>query len=153
MTKPSHRLRELNITLPEAAAPVANYVAFTRSGNLVFISGQVSKLGEKAVTGQVGKDVSAEEGREAARISGINILSQLKAALGGDLDKARRCLRLGVFVNSADGFTGQPQVANGASDLMVEVFGEAGKHARAAVGVNTLPLGVAVEVDAVFEVE
>lgn len=147
------RLAELKIELPQAAAPVANYVPAVTSGNLVFISGQVTVWnGEFKYVGKLGRDFSVEEGQAAARLCGLNILAQLKAALNGDLDRVTRCVKLGVFVNSADDFTDQPKVANGVSDLMVEVLGDAGKHARFAVGTNALPLNVAVEVDAVFEV-
>lgn len=147
------RLAELKIELPQAAAPVANYVPAVTSGNLVFISGQVTVWnGEFKYVGKLGRDFSVEEGQAAARLCGLNILAQLRAALNGDLDRVTRCVKLGVFVNSADDFTDQPKVANGVSDLMVEVLGDAGKHARFAVGTNALPLNVAVEVDAVFEV-
>ena len=147
------RLADLKIELPKAAAPVANYVPAAISGKLVFVSGQVTVWnGEFKYIGRLGEAFSIEQGQAAARLCGLNILAQLKAALDGDLDRVRRCVKLGVFVNSADGFTDQPKVANGASDLMVEVFGDAGRHARFAVGVNVLPLNVAVEVDAVFEI-
>lgn len=149
------RLKELGIALPLAAAPVANYAAFVRSGNLVTISGQIcfgpdGKLGVAHV-GTVGDDVTPEVGKEAARLCAINVLAQLKAAIG-DLDHAVRCVRLGGFITSAPGFTGQAAVMNGASDLMVEVFGEKGKHARSTIGVAGLPMGAAVEVEALFEV-
>lgn len=146
-------LAEKKIELPRAAAPVANYVPVVRAGNLAFVSGQVTVWnGEFRFIGKLGKEFAIEQGQQAARICGLNILAQLKAALDGDLDRVKRCVRLGVFVNSVDDFTDQPKVANGVSDLMVEVFGDAGKHARAAVGVNVLPLNVAVEVEAVFEI-
>jgi enamine deaminase RidA (YjgF/YER057c/UK114 family) len=147
------RLAELKLALPQAAAPVANYVPTVRSGDLLFVAGQICQWnGELRFIGKLGRDVSLDQGVEAARLCALNILAQAKAALGGDLDRILRCVRLGAFVNCADDFTQQPQVANGASNLMVEVFGDAGRHARAAVGVNALPGGVAVEVDAVFEV-
>jgi enamine deaminase RidA (YjgF/YER057c/UK114 family) len=147
------RLTELKIELPKAAAPVANYVPVVITGSMAFVSGQVTVVdGQFQYKGRLGKEFSVEDGQKAARICGLNVIAQLKAALNGDLDRVRRCVRLGVFVNSTDEFTDQPKVANGASDLMVEIFGDAGKHARAAVGVNTLPVGVAVEVEAVFEV-
>ncbi len=146
------RLAELGIEVPEAAASVANYVGYVRSGNLVFVSGQVPLVdGAFKFQGKVGAEFSVEEGQEAARICAINIIAQLKAACGGDLDRVRRIVKLGGFVNSTPEFTDQPKVINGASDLMAEVFGEAGKHARFAVGAASLPLGVAVEVDGVFE--
>ena len=147
------RLAELKIELPKAAAPVANYVPVAIAGNLAFVSGQVTVVdGQFQYKGRLGKEFSVEDGQKAARICGLNVIAQLKAALNGDLDRVRRCVRLGVFVNSADDFVDQPKVANGASDLVVEIFGEAGRHARFAVGSNVLPLNVAVEVEAVFEV-
>lgn len=145
------RLKELGITLPQAAAPAANYVPFVTSGHLLFISGQLPmEDGKVAVSGTLGTDVMLENGQRAARLCAINILAQANTALG-DLDRVRRVVRLGGFVASANGFTDQPKVVNGASDLMVEVFGDAGRHARAAVGVNVLPLGAAVEVEAIIE--
>lgn len=150
--KIASRLAELKIELPKAAAPVANYVPVVITGNHAYLSGQVTILnGEVKFVGQLGKDFQVEDGQKAARLCGMNILAQLQAALG-DLDRVRRCVKLNVFVNSTPSFTDQPKVANGASDLMAEVFGDAGKHARSAVGVAQLPLGVAVEIDAVFEI-
>ncbi len=147
------RLAELGIKVPEAAAPVANYVGHLRTGNLVFISGQVPLVdGAFKFQGKVGAEFSVEEGQEAARICAINIIAQLKAACGGDLDRVQRIVKLGGFVNSTPEFTDQPKVINGASDLMVAVFGDAGKHTRAAVSAGALPLGVAVEVDAIAEI-
>ena len=152
-TRIDQAFSELGITLPTPVAPVANYVPYVQSGKLVVISGQLPmKDGKLAFTGHVGSDVSLEDAQEAARICAINLLAQLKGACGGDLGKVTRCVRLGVFVNSAHDFTDQPKVANGASDLMVAVLGDVGKHARAAVGVNTLPLGAAVEVEGMFEI-
>jgi enamine deaminase RidA (YjgF/YER057c/UK114 family) len=146
-------LADKKIELPKAAAPVANYVPVVISNGFAYLAGQVTVWnGEFKFTGKLGKDFAVEQGQQAARICGLNVIAQLKAALGGDLDRVKRVVRLGVFVNSADDFYDQPKVANGVSDLMVEVFGDAGKHARSAVGVNTLPLNVAVEVDAIFEV-
>jgi len=146
------KLAASKIELPQAAAPVANYVPVVITGNQAFVSGQVTFWnGERKFLGKLGKDFSAEEGQQAARLCGLNILAQLQAALG-DLDRVKRVVKLGVFVNCVADFTDQPKVANGVSDLMVEVFGEAGKHARSAVGVNALPLNVAVEVDAVVEI-
>ncbi|PLP61159.1 hypothetical protein CYK37_02405 [Mesorhizobium loti] len=145
------RLAELKIELPQAAAPVANYVPFAVSGNQVHTAGQVSRWnGEFLHVGTVGKDVSVEEAYKAARICGLNIIAQVQAAVG-DLDRVRRCVKLNVFVRSDEHFAEQPKVANGASDLMVEVFGDAGRHARSAIGVKQLPFGVSVEIDAVFE--
>jgi len=150
MTTISQKLSDLNITLPNAAAPAANYVPFVQSGNMLFISGQLPfENGQLIHKGRLGENVSIEDGYKAARQCAINIIAQIKAA--GGLEKVRRIVRLGGFVNSAADFTDQPKVVNGASDLFVEVFGDAGRHARAAVGVPALPLGVAVEVDAVVE--
>jgi enamine deaminase RidA (YjgF/YER057c/UK114 family) len=147
------RLAELKIALPQAAAPVANYVPAVRTGDLLFVAGQICQWnGERRFIGKLGGEISLEQGVEAARLCALNILAQAKGALGGDLDRILRCVRLGAFINCAPDFTQQPQVANGASNLMVELLGDAGRHARAAVGVNALPGGVAVEVDAVFEV-
>lgn len=146
------RLAEKGIELPQAAAPVANYVPVTIAGKLAFVSGQVTVWnGEFKFKGKLGKDFTVEQGQQAARLCGLNIIAQLRAALGGDLDRVRRVVKLGVFVNSTSDFVDQPKVANGVSDLMVEVFGDAGKHARFAVGSNVLPLDLAVEVDAVVE--
>lgn len=146
------RLAELGIELPKAASPAANYVPFAISGNLVFVAGQVPFWnGELRHVGRLGADYAVEQGQAAARLCALNIVAQVKAALGGDLDRVTRIVKLGVFVNSTPDFSKQPVVANGASDLFVEIFGDAGKHARFAVGANVLPMGVAVEVDAVVE--
>ncbi len=147
------RLAELGIEIPQAAAPVANYVGHVVTGNLVFVSGQVPVVaGEFQYIGTVGADLTLEDGQAAARICAVNIIAQLEAACGGDLDRVQRIVKLGGFVCSVAGFTQQPQVINGASDLMVDVFGERGRHARAAVSSNGLPVGVCVEVDAVAEI-
>jgi len=147
------RLQELGITLPTPPAPVASYVPYTFSGNQVFISGQIPlKDGKPHYIGKVGADIGLEDAQAAAKLCAVNILAQLGAACDGDLNRVVRCLKLGVFVNAVPDFGQQPEVANGASDLMVQVFGDAGKHARAAVGVGSLPRGVVVEVDAVFEI-
>ena len=152
-TRIDRRMRELGITLPPAVAPVANYVPFRRSGSLLFIAGQVPlEGGEAKFTGILGAGVTVETGQRAARLCALNVLAQASAALDGDLDRIVQCLRLGVFVAATPDFTQHPQVANGASDLMVEVLGDAGRHARAAVGTASLPRGVPVEVDAIFEV-
>ena len=146
------RLAELGITLPEAAAPVAAYVPAVQSGNLLHISGQISFAEDGSlIKGRLGDDVDLDGGIAAARRCGIMLLAQIKAALGS-LDRVERVVKLGVFVNSTPEFIDQPKVANGASKLMQQVFGDAGKHARSAVGVAVLPLGVAVEVDAVVAV-
>ena len=147
------RLRELGLELPVPAAPVANYVPYAVTGNLVFIAGQVSVWnGQPRFVGKLGAGIDIAGGKEAARLCALNILAQLRAACGGDLDRVRRIVRVGGFVNCTAEFTDMPQVVNGASDLMVEVFGDAGRHARAAVGVSSLPLGVAVEVEATAEI-
>lgn len=146
-------LKKLNIDLPTPAPPAANYSPFVKVGSLVFISGQLPFLnGEIKYRGKVGGTLSLEEGQEAARLCALNILAQLKKACEGDLNRIQQCVRLGGFVNSADDFIDHPKIINGASDLMMDVFGDKGKHARAAVGVNALPLGAAVEVEALFEV-
>jgi enamine deaminase RidA (YjgF/YER057c/UK114 family) len=146
------RLAELGIELSAGTAPVANYVPYVVTGNLVFISGQASVSGDGKITGKVGADLSVEDGQAAARLCARNLLSHLKAACGGDLDRVVRCVKLGGFVNSPAEFGDHPNVINGASDLMVEVFGDAGRHARFAVGAPALPFDFAVEVDAVFEI-
>jgi enamine deaminase RidA (YjgF/YER057c/UK114 family) len=147
------RLRDAGIVLPEAATPAGNYVPYVQSGSLVHIAGQIPVSdGALACVGTVGTNVSLEEAKAGARLVGLNILSQLKAACGGDLDRVVRAVKLNGYVNSAPDFTQHPQVINGCSELMVEAFGEAGRHARAAVGVASLPLGVAVEIDGIFEV-
>jgi enamine deaminase RidA (YjgF/YER057c/UK114 family) len=145
------RLAELGITLPQPAAPVAAYVPVVIAGELAYVSGQVSIVGGELLRGRLGEDLSLEQGVEGARACGLMILAQLKAALGS-LDRVSQVVKLGAFINSSSDFTDQPKVANGASELMAEVFGEAGKHARSAVGVPCLPLGVAVEVDAIVAV-
>jgi len=145
------KLAELGLTLPVAAAPVAAYVSVVIAGGLAHISGQLPFVDGQLVRGRLGEDVSVEAGYAAARASGLGIIAQLKSALGS-LDRVERIVKLGVFVNSTGDFTDQPKVANGASELMVAAFGEAGKHARSAVGVPALPLGAAVEVDAIVAV-
>ncbi len=145
-------LAGLGLALPEANAPVANYVPYVRTGNLLFVSGQISKTTSGAVVnGKLGVDVDVAGGQKAAELCALNILSQVKAAIG-DLDKIVRVVRLNAFVNSAPEFTDQPQVVNGASNLFANLLGDKGKHSRTAVGVAALPLGVAVEIDAIIEV-
>jgi len=146
------RLKELGIVLPETPAPAGNYVPWVVSGKQVFVAGQITlEGGKRQFLGKLGAEFAIEDGQKAARLCAVNILAQLKAACGGDLDRIARIVRLGGFVACTPDFTDQPKVVNGASDLMVAVFGEAGKHARAAVGVASLPLGVAVEIDAIAE--
>ena len=150
---PEENIKKNNINLPQAPDPVGAYAAAKISGNLIFISGQVSKRADgKLITGKVGKDLNLEQAQEAAKLCGLNILSQLKKICGGNLNKVKSCMKLTGYVNSNDSFTQQPQVINGASDLISLVFENTGKHTRAAVSVNSLPLGAAVEVDAVFEI-
>lgn len=147
------RLKELGITLPNAPAPAANYVPYVRAGNLLFISGQIPfEAGKLQFIGKLGREFKVDEGQKAARLCALNIIAQVRAALGGDLDKVKRCVRVGGFVNSMPEFGDQPEVINGASDVIVQIFGDAGKHCRAAVGTGALPRGVATEVEAVFEV-
>lgn len=147
------RLKELNITLPTPPAPVASYVPYVVSGKTLYISGQVTLTTEGLkFLGAVGKELSIEDGKAAARLCALNAIAQAKAACGGDLERIKRVVKLTVFVNSAAGFAQQPEVANGASDLFVEIFGEAGKHARSAVGAVSLPRNVATEVEAIFEI-
>ena len=148
-----NRLKELKIELPAPPAPVASYVPYVVSGNLVYTSGQITLTPEGLkYVGTVGKELSLEDGQAAARLCAINVIAQAKAACGGDLDRVKRIVKVTVFVNAVPSFAQQPEVANGASDLFVAVFGEAGKHARAAVGAGSLPRGVACEVEAVFEI-
>jgi enamine deaminase RidA (YjgF/YER057c/UK114 family) len=147
------RLRELKLELPNAPAPAANYVPFVRTGNLLFTAGQVCMWnGELRYLGKLGRDFTIDQGQEAARLCALNILAQAKAALGGDLDRIERCVKLNGFVNSMPDFVDQPRVINGASDLMVALLGDAGRHARTAVGSNVLPFDLACEIDAIFEV-
>jgi enamine deaminase RidA (YjgF/YER057c/UK114 family) len=146
------KLKELGIILKEPAKPIANYVPYVRTGNLLTVSGQICLDGDGKLVakGQLGGGVSIEDGQKAARACAISLLNQIKAAIG-DLDKVKQVVRLGGFINSAPGFTDGPKVMNGASDLMVEVFGDKGKHARSTVGVSALPVDAAVEVEGTFE--
>ena len=146
------KIKDLNINLPEAKAPVGNYVATKIVGKLLYVSGQIS-IDEKGqlIKGKVGKELDTDQAYQAAKRCGLSIVSQAKNACEGDLSKIKSCIKLTGFVNSIDSFTDQPKVINGASDLMASIFGEAGMHTRAAVSTNSLPLGVAVEVDAIFE--
>jgi enamine deaminase RidA (YjgF/YER057c/UK114 family) len=146
------RLAELGLALPEPAAPVAAYVPAVEASGLLHVSGQLPFVAGALVRGRLGEEVTLEQGLAAARACGLMLVAQIKAALGGDLARVERVVKLGAFVSSAPGFTDQPKVANGASELMVALFGEAGRHARSAVGVPVLPLGAAVEVDAIVAV-
>ena len=146
------KLQELGITLPDAPAPAANYVPFVITGNTVYISGQISQNDAGLITGKLGDGLSVQQGAEAAKTCAISLLAQAKAACGGDLGRIKRLVKLVGFVNSTPDFTDQPKVINGASDFMVEVMGDAGRHARSAVSAASLPLGVAVEIEAIFEI-
>ena len=152
-SKAEQRLREVGVTIPDAPSPAANYLPFTRTGNLIFVSGQVPFVdGKLEATGTVGKDASVEEAQGQAKICAINLIAQLKVACEGDLDRVIKVVKLGAFVASAEDFFNQPVVVNAASDLMVQAFGEKGRHARFAVGTNALPLNCLVEIDGVFEI-
>jgi len=146
------KLESLGVTLPDAPAPAANYVPFVRVGNIVYVSGQISK-DDALITGKLGVDMDVAAGAAAARVCAINLLAQVKAACGGDIDKLVRVIKLTGFVNSTADFTDQPQVINGASDFLVEALGDAGRHSRSAVSAASLPLGVAVEIEGIFEIQ
>lgn len=152
MGKFESKLNEMGITLPDAPAPAANYVPYVQVGDILYVSGQISQDASGLIKGKLGDDVDVEAGAAAARACAVSLLAQVKAACGGDLDRLRRVVKLGGFVNSTPDFTQQPQVINGASDLMAEALGDAGKHARAAVSAASLPLGVAVEIEGVFQI-
>ena len=148
------KLAALGLELPEAAAPVANYVPYIISGNQVFISGQISKIGDHAIGGRLGEGLTVEQGQAAAKLSALNLIAQMKAACGGDLTRVKRIVKLGGFVQALPTATQAdiPKVINGCSDIMVAVFGDAGRHARFAVSAPSLPLDVAVEIDAIIEI-
>ncbi len=149
-----NKLKELNIEIPEAPAPVGAYVAYKKINNLLFISGQLPISTEgKIIKGKIGKDLNLEDGQNASRLCVINILAQVKKALNGDLNKVKNCIKITGFVNSSDDFIDQPKVINPASETLSSLFGEIGKHTRAAVSTNSLPLGAAVEIDAIFEIK
>jgi enamine deaminase RidA (YjgF/YER057c/UK114 family) len=153
MSEAEKNLLALGLTVPVASAPAANYVPYVIAGNLVFISGQIPMAeGKPTMIGRVGADLTKEQGTQAAQLCGLALIAQLKQACGGDLSKVKRCVKLTGFVQCTETFTNQPEVINGASDLMVAAFGDKGRHARAAVGTNALPRGVAVEVEGVFEI-
>lgn len=147
------RLSELGVSLPDAPAPAANYVPFVQIGDLVHVSGQVSMKDGAFLTGRLGETMTAEEGAEAARSCAISLLAQVKVACGGDLDRLQRVVKLVGFVNSTSDFADQPKVINGASDFMVEALGDAGRHARSAVSAASLPFGVAVEIEGIFQIK
>jgi enamine deaminase RidA (YjgF/YER057c/UK114 family) len=154
MASIAEKLKEMGIVLPQVSLPAANYVPCTISGNTLYVSGQLPMLeGKPQFIGKVGRDYSIEQGQECARLCTYNILAHVQNILGGDLSRIAKLIRMGIFVNAPDDFTDHPKVANGASDLMVGLMGDAGKHARFAVGVSGLPFGVAVEVDATFELK
>lgn len=146
------KLKELGITLPDAPAPAANYVPFVQVGDIVYVSGQISADANGFIKGKLGDDMTTEEGAAAARACAINLLAQVKAACGGDLDRLVRVVKLTGFVNSTADYTDQPKVVNGASNLLAEALGDAGKHSRSAVSAASLPLGVAVEIEGIFQV-
>ena len=149
----SENLKNLNITIPDAPDPVGAYVAFRIVHNLLYISGQLPiDIDGKMIKGKLGKDLDLEDGQKASRLCVINILAQVKKALGGDLNKVKNCIKITGFVNSVDNFTDQPKVINPASEILSKVFGDKGKHTRAAVSTSSLPLGAAVEIDAIFEI-
>ena len=148
----SEKLKDLNIIIPNAPDPVGAYVAFKIIGNLLFISGQLPVSNGNIIKGKIGKDLTLEEGQKASRLCVINILAQAKKAVGGDLTKIKNCIKITGFVNSSDDFIDQPKVINPASEILSSVFDEKGKHTRVAVSTNSLPLGAAVEVDAIFEI-
>ena len=145
-------LAGLGVTLPDAPAPAANYVPYVVTGSTVYISGQISNDAGSFITGKLGADMSTEDGAAAAKVCAVNLLSQVRAACGGDLDRLKRVVKLTGFVNSTADFTDQPKVINGASNFLVEVLGDAGRHARSAVSAASLPLGVAVEIEGIFEI-
>ena len=147
------KLKELGVTLPDAPAPAANYVPYVVVGDMVYVSGQISADGDGFITGTLGADMDIEAGAAAAKTCAISLLSQVKAACGGDLDRLVKVVKLGAFVNSTSDFTQQPMVVNGASDFLVAALGDVGRHARAAVSAPSLPMGVAVEIDGVFQIK
>jgi enamine deaminase RidA (YjgF/YER057c/UK114 family) len=148
----TNRLTELGVTLPDAPAPAANYVPFVQVGNIVYVSGQISNGADGLIIGKLGADMSVEDGAAAAKTCAISLLAQLKAACGGDIERLVRVVKLTGFVNSTQEFTDQPKVINGCSDFLVEALGDKGRHARSAVSAPSLPLGVAVEIEGIFEI-
>ena len=152
MSQFEKKLAEMGVILPEAPAPAANYVPYVQAGDMLYVSGQIAKGGDTLLTGKLGANMDVEAGASAAKVCAIALLAQVKAACGGDLDRLVRVVKLTGFVNSTDDFTQQPAVINGASDFIGEALGDAGKHARAAVSAPSLPFGVAVEIDGVFQI-
>ena len=146
------RIAELGETIPEAPAPAANYVPYVIVGDMVYVSGQISKGPDGLITGKLGADMEVDGGQAAAKVCALNLIAQVRAACGGDLDRVTQVVKLGGFVNCTPDFEAHPMVINGASDFIGEVFGDAGAHARAAVGCSSLPLGVAVEVEGIFQI-
>jgi enamine deaminase RidA (YjgF/YER057c/UK114 family) len=146
------KLNDLGVSLPDAPAPAANYVPYVISGDLVYVSGQIAMNADGLIVGKLGQDMSVEQGQAAAKTCAINLLAQVKKACGGDLDRLVKVVKLGGFVNATPDFTQHPMVINGASDFMVEALGDVGRHARAAVGAGSLPLGVAVEIEGIFQI-
>lgn len=153
MSNFENQLLELGVTLPEAPAPAANYVPFVQTGNIVHVSGQISMNADGFITGKLGADMDVEDGAAAAKTCAIGLLAQVKAACGGDLDRLKRVIKITGFVNSTSDFGDQPKVVNGASDFLVAALGDAGRHARSAVSAASLPFGVAVEIEGIFEIE
>jgi len=147
------KLAEMGVTLPDAPAPAANYVPFVQVGELVYVSGQISQNDDGFITGKLGDTMSVEDGAKAAQTCAVSLLAQVKAACGGDLDRLVRVVKLSGFVNSTQDFTEQPQVINGASNFLADALGDAGKHARAAVSSPSLPMGVAVEIEGIFQIK
>ncbi len=147
------RLAEMGVTLPDAPAPAANYVPYVQTGNTLYVSGQISATEDVLIVGKLGAELEAEAGAEAAKYCAISLLAQVKAACGGDIDRLARVVKLTGFVNSTPDFTAQPQVINGPSDFLVEALGDAGRHARSAVSAGSLPLGLAVEIEGIFELK
>ncbi|KQI67971.1 endoribonuclease [Loktanella sp. 3ANDIMAR09] len=152
MSKIEEKLAQMDVTLPDAPAPAANYVPYVVTGNMVYVSGQISQGPQGNMLGKLGETASIEDGVAAARACAISLLAQLKAACGGDIDRLVRVIKLTGFVNSTSGFTDQPKVINGASDFLVAALGDKGRHARSAVSAASLPLGVMVEIEAIFEI-
>lgn len=146
------RLEELGVTLPDAPAPAANYVPFVQVGDIIYVSGQISNDASGLITGKLGDNLTTEAGADAAKTCAISLLAQVRAACGGDLDRLVRVVKLTGFVNSTSDFTDQPKVVNGASDFLVEALGDAGRHSRSAVSAAALPLGVAVEIEGIFQI-